>query len=332
LDRQILNIERAYALQPENAQIRHRLLNEMTRCGRYYDARKLVQRQMATSEFCETDLKNLAELGRLSGFITSYPVRRSSLMNFSAIFHSRPNVATDVEVEIGFVGIDGSGALMSVLALANFFGCPISGLAGSGLHSSELSNQPQDRFNYPSANPTTVLEIQKPGETVYEFRLELSKPWIISRRFRLSAIRVTTLPTAISKVTLRRKVLRTVNALAFVADTRSDGTGQTNENVFRRVSHEFEKLWGLPLEEFRIALQYLEPTRQELHRALLASLGMGRSPRIHANIETNAKPANRPHPLFSNFRVGRNQILAHEGVLDTFALLLLRAIGDLSRV
>lgn len=328
MDRYILKLERSLASHPENELIRDRLLCELKRCGRYYDARKLISRRLANRIVSTKDLENLIELGRLTGFINSYPVRRSSLMNFSALFHTKPRALTDVEVEIGFASIEGAGALMSVLALADFFGCSVTGLAGSGLHGTEFTEMAQDS----TRQLAPVLEIQKPSETVYEFRLELNEAPILSSRFRLRAIRVTTIPIAASKVTLRRKVLRSVNALAFVADTRSDGTGQTNEQVFHRLNRDFEELWGRRLDGFRIALQYLEPTRKELHRALLTALGLGRSPRIHANIETTAKPASRPQPLFTNFQVGRNQILAHEGVLDTFALLLLRAISDLSRV
>ena len=328
MDRYILQLERSMASHPESELIRDRLLCELKRCGRYYDARKLISRRLASRKVSTKDLQNLIELGRLTGFINSYPVRSSTLMNFSALFHTKPRSLTDVEVEIGFASIEGAGALMSVLALADFFGCSVTGLAGSGLHGTELSEMTLE-----SARPVApVLEIQKPSETVYEFRLELCEAPIVSSRFRLRAIRVSTIPTAASKVTLRRKVLRAVNALAFVADTRSDGTGQTNEQVFHLLNRDFEDLWGLPLDHFRIALQYLEPTRRELHCALVAALGLGRSPRIHANIETTAKPASRPQPLFTNFQLGQNQILAHEGVLDTFALLLLRAISDLSRV
>ena len=138
MDRKILNLERAAALCPKDDYIRDRLYHELTRCGRFYDARKLIQQRMASRNFSIKDLRDLAELGRLTGFICSYPVKPSSLMNFSALFHSRPHISTEVEVEIGFAGIEGAGALMSVLALADFFGCTVSGLAGSGLHCTEL--------------------------------------------------------------------------------------------------------------------------------------------------------------------------------------------------
>lgn len=334
MDSKIQELERAYKSHPDDPYLRRQLIAAWSRVGRLYDARQLLGRRMATRDFDVEELKKFVELGHQAGFISSLDHKPCDLIHFSALFHARGKTPMDVEIEIGFAGVQNSGAFVSVFALADFFGVPLMGLTGSGIEG-PLSHAPlseQHGFSQGFGAGAHVSARVPFSETSHEFRLELRSPWIVSRRFRVRAVRVTTLPSSPGKVMLRRKILRSINALAFVVDSRNDGSGETNESLFRRLDKDFQENWTVPLNAFRVATQYLEPTRPRLHRALALALGLTHNSRVHANIETNAPPAERPQAIFSNFHPGKDRVLSHEGLLDTFSLLVYQTIRDLERV
>lgn len=309
-------INRRLHLAPDDPELLESLVRHLARAGRLYDARKVLERRLASRSFSLAELESYVQLSKEAGFSSSGSVRASKLMNFSALFQHRGHGPTEVHIEIGFASIAGGGAQACVLALADFFGESVTGFTGSGLYESNEAPLPE-----------TVA-----ADTSFEFSFELQRPLVLSRRFSLRSLRVLNLPSSPHKRSLRRRLLRSINALAFVADTRSDGSGETNESVFRRINADFEELWDRPLDHFRTLVQVLEPTSPELDRALRVALGLSHAPRVRAHIETNAPPAPRPSPLLANFRIGRESVLAHEGILDAFAMLLLRIGRDLAEI
>lgn len=327
MDDRLLSLERSYASNPDNRELRLRLVQALARGGRLYDARKLLRLHIASAAFDLEELELFAKLGRQAGFVASGTVCPSALTKVYGRLNPPREKPLDLELEVGFVGPPGAGALVSVFALATLFGRPVEGLVGSG-----LADPRSLRRSVRAGQESNPLELPQhgPSETSFEFTLPLVEPWALSR-YRITGIRVTTVPTASHRVMLRRRILRSLNGLAFVPDTRADGTGETNEALFRRLDREFQELWGTPLSQFRVVLQYLEPAERSLRRALAVALGLRFRPRIHADVETTSERAPRPAPLFSGFRVGRDHCLAHEGVLDSFALLVSRAVRDLPR-
>ena len=322
---ELSRLERALSVDPEDRAARRALVHALARCGKLYRARKVLRTRIASGRFQPADLELFLELGQRAGFVSSLTLLSSELLNLSALFHRRGAGATEVEVELGFAGPEGSGAAACVLALAELFGQAPTGIYSSGAFELEPGTS-RAASSRPRRRRTDAIQ------SCVEFRLELREPWPVSERFRVRAIRVTSVPSDERRVLLRRKVLRNINAMAFIADARSDGSGESNEVVFTRLDREFSKLWGLPLRRFRLLLGYLEPIPLELHHALTLALQLEACPRVQANLSTDALSAPRHRRVLSNFRFGRDAVLAHEGILDAFALLLLRTMKDLAAV
>lgn len=294
----------------------------LRRAGQVYDARQLLRRAFAAGRFDLGGLELFTELGRQAGFLSAERPRRSSLLNVSGLL--RGGGRSDLEVEIGYAGIEGAGALQSVLALADAFACPVYNMA----------DQPVEPKRRGSGRRRSgaLTAFESPQETSYDLRLELPRPLEITPRLRLRAVRVATVPTAPGRERLRQRILRRISGLVFVPDTRSEGVGETNEAAFRRLARDFSEIWGAPLEDFRLALQYLEPTPPSLRRAFQLSLGIHSCPQARAHIEASGRTTDRSAPLFASFRVDADKIEAHEGVLDSFCLLLLGIARDLERL
>jgi len=295
---QIQRLEGELGSNPDDGLAFRRLVNALARSGRLYDARNRLRARIASAKFSLHDLNEYLHLGRQAGFVSQTELQPCQLMNFQAIFHGKQSSQSEIEIVLGFASVAGAGSLVSIEALAALFGVR------------------------PRRHKAT-------GEILCELRLELPEPLVVSPRFRVRAVRAITLPGSPYKHHFRHWCLRELNGLAFIADSRSDGKGETNEKVFASINRDLVETHGLGLNRFRFVIQYLEPPPPELHRALLMALGLSEMPRVYANVETTAARTHRPDPIFDEYRPGYDRVLEHEGVLDTFCLLLQRTVRDL---
>jgi hypothetical protein len=199
---------------------------------------------------------------------------------------------------IAFAGLPGAGARESVLALRDIFGA--------------------------RAAETRALRVD--DERLLEFEVELARPWTVARAHSIRKIRVVTIPVAPHAVKLREQLLRTTSALAFVVDARSefkeDGNDHfSNEAAWKALQKAFRRAAGFALEELPIVFQYHDPVEEAWHRWLTVAVGLRNLPRVTTAIRTTAAEPERGAPRFSRAS-DEDRVLAHDGALETLALLL----------
>ena len=119
MDKELTRLERLLAAHPGSAAIEQQMARCLRRAGQVYDARQLLRRSFAAGRFDLAGMELFLELGRQAGFLGDDEARRSSLLNVSGLL--RGGGTSELEVEIGYAGIEGAGALQSVLALADAF-------------------------------------------------------------------------------------------------------------------------------------------------------------------------------------------------------------------
>jgi hypothetical protein len=293
-------LERQVAADPTDGAAAARLARALARAGRHEDARATVRARFAAGEIDADTVALAVEVGssELEGRPRAAPHANVSYVVSGAARHQTDGLLELAPPVVAFAGVPGAGAFESALALADLLGPRVSDKS----------------------------ELRVDDERVLQFEVELARPWVVARAHAIRAIRVVTIRVALDWVKLRRQLLRSTSALAFVVDARSElvedvNEHMTNEAAWKALQKDFRRTTGYPVEELPLIFQYHDPVEEAWHRWLTVAVGLRNVPRIVTGIKTSAPEPEPGAPRFSRAS-DTDRVLAHEGALETFALLL----------
>lgn len=295
-------LERKVAADPTDGAAAAQLARAFARDGRLDDARETVRERFARGEIDADTVSLAVELAApaIEGRLAASPRANFSYVIGSAARqgHAHEGLVELAPPVIAFAGLPGAGAQESVLALRDVLG-------------SHIVEQNSSRVD---------------DERVLELEVELRRPWVLARAHSIRAIRIVTIPVAPHAVKLRRQLLATTSALAFVVDARSeikeDGADHfSNEAAWKALQNDFRRARGYALEELPIVFQYHDAVEEAWHRWLTVAMGLRPVPRVTTGLTTSAPDPEAGAPRFS--RSGEDdRVTAHDGVIETLAFLL----------
>jgi hypothetical protein len=294
MDQTTRDLERKMAADPADGAAAARLARSLFRAGRIDEARATVRARIAAGEIDADTLSLALELGEgsIKGTLPRLP-----RANVSCVVKAGRSQEGLVELApvVAFAGVAGAGARESILALGELLG--------------------------ENVQETRVLRVD--DERVLDLRVKLARPWIVSRAYAVRSIRIVTVPVAPHAVKLRRQLLKTTSALAFVVDGRSNGEDErfSNEAAWKALAADFNRAHGFGLAELPLAFLYPDAVEDASHRWLTVALGLRGVARVDAAIKTTAPEAETGAPRFARAQ-DDDRIVAHEGVVEIFSLLL----------
>src|SRR5581483_8726680 len=197
MDSTTRELERRVAADPTDAAAAAQLARALARAGRLDDARATVRARFAAGEIDADTVALATEVGGtpVDGRLRSAPrANVNYVIRASGARHPADGLVELNPPAIAFAGVPGAGAYESVLALADILAPRIVG----------------------------KTELRVDDERVLQFEVELARPWVVARAHSIRAIRVITIPVGKDFGKLRRQLLRTTSALAFVVDARSE--------------------------------------------------------------------------------------------------------------